>query len=335
MNELRQALQWLHADLPPDELAQRMSGYCGRLQSQPPGLRRGLLPRMLTAAANGSQAAWAEAHPTISSKDKGAANSFVAGCYFCPLAGKVANLGSARAAQGWEAQAAGLLQAQIAELQAAGWAQIQAVVPAEDGQTQELLRRAGLRLLTHVQHHYLPVADSASGRGGRREAAALLVEASIERKMGGSQLRWQPANKLSARRLARLVERTFEQTLDCPALNGRRTAAQVLEGFLDGRALRQLGRWWELLEWDDEPVGCLLLQAHASDLVEIVYLGLVPAARGRRLGQQLVHRAIGHCQTRGARWLIAAVDEQNWPAVGMYRATGFFEHQRFSVWLED
>ncbi len=135
--------------------------------------------------------------------------------------------------------------------------------------------------------------------------------------------------------MAQFIEATFIDTLDCPAMNGRRSRGEVLEGFLDGRQLRQTAPWWEVLEVDGRVAGCLLLQQHSSELVELVYMGLLPCARGQGLGKGLVQRAISNARQLGSQTLVVAVDEQNWPALDVYRLCGFQRHQRLQVWIAE
>ena len=78
------------------------------------------------------------------------------------------------------------------------------------------------------------------------------------------------------------IARSYEQTLDCPALSGARDIQDVVEGHKSvGIFDPQL---WSVLLRGDEPLGCLLLaEIPARNGIELVYLGLAPAARGRGL----------------------------------------------------
>ncbi|MEO8271622.1 MAG: GNAT family N-acetyltransferase, partial [Aureliella sp.] len=148
-------------------------------------------------------------------------------------------------------------------------------------------------------------------------------------------LHWRPAHHFSQKRIASFIESTFIDTLDCPAMNGRRSRGQILDGFLDGRQLRQIDRCWEVIEVDGRVAGCLLIHQHSRELVELVYMGLLPFARGQRLGKVLVQRAIDNTRRLGSENLVVAVDQQNWPAIDVYRKCGFQSHQRLQVWIAD
>jgi ribosomal protein S18 acetylase RimI-like enzyme len=214
-----------------------------------------------------------------------------------------------------------LLTRQINELQNLGVRQIQAVVQEHQAPTSRLLAAAGLESLTHVAHQWLDIETLPADQ--EFEAGSLNC----------STIVWRPAGDFSRLRLVGWLEKTFQQTLDCPALNGLRDSSQVLDGFLDGRPYRQVDELWEVLEFRGDIAGCLLLQQHKYGLMEIAYLGLLPAARGLRLGRQLVERAIRHAHQRSLRSIVAAVDEQNWPALNLYRQFGFQPQQRFEFWL--
>ncbi len=297
MDGIHQTLRWIHHNMSSADWVALVADVAKRLARQPSSLRSSLLPSVR------------HEHGTL-----------VAACYFKLLSGDVATLGGVRATPDFQDAAIEMVVLQAAELRRSGVAQVQAVVPEQDQVTSQLLERAGLTRLTHVQHHWLDLT-----RGG--------IGSEMDHHPPVSSLLWRAAETLATTRLARLIEGTFLQTLDCPALNGLRTRAQVLDGFLDGRPLRSMGRLWEVLEYRGESAGCLLLEEHGDEVLELVYLGLLPQARGKRLGKQLVNRAITHATHRRASALVAAVDQQNWPALELYGQFGFQSQQRFEVFL--
>ena len=82
-------------------------------------------------------------------------------------------------------------------------------------------------------------------------------------------------------------------------------------------------------------VGCLLLADHPRhNSMELLYLGLIPAARGRGWGKHLVRRAQGLTRLAGRSRLVLAVDAANAPAVQTYTATGFQAWQRRRLYVE-
>ena len=125
-----------------------------------------------------------------------------------------------------------------------------------------------------------------------------------------------------AARIARIADETYRDTLDCPRLNGVRDMDDVLAGY------RQTGEFaperWLIVRHENRDVGCLLLADHPlDDQWELVYMGIVPAARGRGFGFQITRHAQWLTRCAGRQRLILAVDAANEPAIAMYSAAGF------------
>src|SRR5262249_26485200 len=76
---------------------------------------------------------------------------------------------------------------------------------------------------------------------------------------------------------AQVLQRTYEETLDCPEVGGVRTIAEVLEGH---RAQGTSGsaNWW-LARLGGQPAGVLVL-ADLGGEWELAYMGGGAAARG-------------------------------------------------------
>lgn len=126
----------------------------------------------------------------------------------------------------------------------------------------------------------------------------------------------------SQRALTALLEATYRDTLDCPGLAGIRKPAEVLEGHRRGGRFDP--RLWTILRIDGAAAGALLLNAAPHvDALELIYLGLIPEARGRGCGRLLIDHAISVAAARGVGRLMLAVDEENAPALRLYRAAGF------------
>lgn len=130
------------------------------------------------------------------------------------------------------------------------------------------------------------------------------------------------------------VTRSYEQTLDCPTLSGMRDIEDVLEGHKAvGPFDPQL--WGVLLRGGGaaggvegvgggKPMGCLLLaEIPARRALELVYLGLVPEARGLGLGRLLMQRVLAIAARRHFELATLAVDAANVPAVRLYRRCGY------------
>jgi mycothiol synthase len=133
-------------------------------------------------------------------------------------------------------------------------------------------------------------------------------------------------------RLTRLVERTYTDSLDCPEIDGVREIEDVLAGY------RAVGTFdpsrWLIVSDDNQDVGCLILTDHARDRQwELIYLGVVPEARGRGLGLALTRHAQRLAGQAGRQRLMLAVDAANQPAIDAYRAAGFIVWGHRSVFL--
>ena len=132
--------------------------------------------------------------------------------------------------------------------------------------------------------------------------------------------------------LAGVVTASYVGSSDCPALDGLRDVGDVLDGY---RAMGRprADRWW-LLRADGAAVGCLILADHeARGAAELVYLGLVPAVRGRRWGRALMAAAQSITAAWGRSVLTATVDADNPHAQAGYAAQGFVGLLRRRLWL--
>lgn len=133
-------------------------------------------------------------------------------------------------------------------------------------------------------------------------------------------------------RLAQILERSYECSLDLPAVGQWRTLDRVLEGY-EG-ALSATNRHWWLVEFECQVVGCLLLADQPDqDQWELVYLGLCPSVRGRGWGQHLVQFAQWSTWRAGRSKLVLAVDSANRPALAIYERAGLVRWDRQSLLL--
>ena len=64
-----------------------------------------------------------------------------------------------------------------------------------------------------------------------------------------------------------------------------------------------------------------------------MYLGVVPAARGKGIGRTLLGRAICDTAAMGLARVGLAVDVANAPAVRLYESEGFREVRRRAAWF--
>lgn len=147
-----------------------------------------------------------------------------------------------------------------------------------------------------------------------------------------ASVEFEPYRDSEGPRLAALVERTYEATQDCPALGGQRPMPEVLDGYR-ATGVFDPNRWRFIRELERD-VGVLLLTEHAAaNHWELLYVGLVPAARGQRLGHIAVRHAQALAYASGAERIVLAVDADNFPAIKMYNETGFQLWDRRTVFV--
>ena len=187
----------------------------------------------------------------------------------------------------------------------------QAFVSAADRPAMAPLERHGFLRVTSVTHFRRDLGPSD---------AHSLVEPAFRA--------YAPHNRTT---FLRTLLATYDGSLDCPELNGSRTPDELLDAFGDPDA----GGWFLVME-AGESVGVVMLgRGSDADVIEIAYLGLAPAARGRGLGGQLVRFAIDAARADGSNAVTLSVDVRNEPALRLYRRHGFAECDRQDVYLAD
>jgi ribosomal protein S18 acetylase RimI-like enzyme len=189
----------------------------------------------------------------------------------------------------------------------------QVVIDPEDLALGEMLERNGFPHLTDLHYLLCPVNSARVAR----------PPATIEMEIFD-----EPTN---AGRFVRVLEQTYQGTFDCPELDGLRTPEEALAGH------RATGKFdpgrWRLIRWNGRDAGLLLISDHPDrELWEIVYLGVVPEARGQGLGEAVVQWAIADARA-ASRPIALAVDTRNFAARRIYERAGFVELARQSVHL--
>ena len=118
------------------------------------------------------------------------------------------------------------------------------------------------------------------------------------------------------------LNESYRDTQDCPQLHELRTVEDVLDCHLGAGEFDP--ELWTLVKIDGKPLGVLLLNfIPQNNVVELVYLGLSPVARGRGIAAYLMKRGVWLCTRTGADAITLAVDDENGPAKRLYRRFGF------------
>ena len=149
---------------------------------------------------------------------------------------------------------------------------------------------------------------------------------------GAADLEFEDFAASQRSRLAQLLERTYVGTLDCPGLNGIRHIDDVIDGYQATGVFQP--QHWKFVRHEDRDVGVLLLTDHPGPQHwEIVYMALVPEARGRGWGQQICRQALRLAAVAGQLRVVLAVDQKNSPALLMYEQAGFQQWDTRVVFL--
>ena len=218
------------------------------------------------------------------------------------------------------------------------------LIPTEDPKTADRLLTAVEELLdrdqTVVSQSLLrSTTDRDAGllrRHGYWHAADLLYlvwDSNTSLKLQGElPLHFAPVSASDRERLVQLVERTYIDTRDIPALNDVRSVHDVLDGYYQVNPASRLH--WFVVQHGGRDIGCLLATEHVeNDQWELVYMGLVPEERGRGWGFQVARYLQNLAVTSQRSRVVLAVDAQNGPAISTYSRAGFWQWDRRSVFL--
>ena len=121
---------------------------------------------------------------------------------------------------------------------------------------------------------------------------------------------------------ARVILASYEQTMDCPGLVGKRQIDDIIAGHMStGRFDPAL---WFAIYHEQSPAGVMLINEVSHQKAhELVYLGLARPYRGRGLAEQLLRHGLSIIAERGSTEMLLAVDHDNKPAVRLYQSLSF------------
>jgi len=123
-------------------------------------------------------------------------------------------------------------------------------------------------------------------------------------------------------RFEQAVDATYQGSMDCPAVDGARQTADVLDGYRSAGAFRE--SWWLLVRRRGADAGVVLVTdfpEHQNS--ELAYMGVSPYYRGRGWGLLLTRYALWLAGQQGRQQMVLAVDEKNQPALDLYTRAGF------------
>jgi mycothiol synthase len=128
-----------------------------------------------------------------------------------------------------------------------------------------------------------------------------------------------------------ILLRSYEGTLDCPEVNGVRSIDEILEGHR-GLRVDDPPTWWLALD-GGRPVGVILAAEMPESAWDLSYIGVIPEARRRGLGRELVRKVLIEAKGAGASNVSLSVDTRNRPAWQLYVGMGFAACDRREVHL--
>lgn len=211
-----------------------------------------------------------------------------------------------------EADAIGTLMDRITgELAAAEVRLLQCLTRPADDWNRDVLLSAGFTQLAILRYMECPVGPS--------DTPALSPEHEEPQHGDVDWVTYAPATH---REFADTIVASYEGSLDCRGLAGLRDIEDIIAGH------KASGRFnpehWRLLRVGGAPAGCcLLVQNPLRRALEVAYLGVIPAFRGRGVGRRLVDSALALAQRQQMVAVSLAVDSANFPAIGLYETTGF------------
>ncbi len=142
------------------------------------------------------------------------------------------------------------------------------------------------------------------------------------------------------------MDATYEQTADCPELNGLRTTAKTLEGYLASSGTKNTRlkspEWWGAFDskgnfteqgGPNKIASAFMLSDSGGGFWELSYMGVAPPFRGRGLGNETLCRALLQAQELSAKRLTLAVDCRNSFAIRLYRERGFQRIRQLEAWF--
>jgi mycothiol synthase len=232
------------------------------------------------------------------------------------LAGRNANVWPASLESGESEETADLLQFELdIRLTKVGLAMGQALLPVTATDAAKCLNRNGYRQAANLLYLFSTTPQFPS------EAP------------DGSSLQFETFRESESDRLAHIIEQTYIGSRDAPELDGLRSVNDVIEGY------KMTGQFsperWFFVRREGVDVGCLLLTDHpALRQWELIYMGLIPSARRKGWGSELVRFAQWQARCAKCEVLLVSVDAANEPAVAAYARCGFSELDRREVWVK-
>jgi ribosomal protein S18 acetylase RimI-like enzyme len=191
---------------------------------------------------------------------------------------------------------------------------VQALVPPDSPNLETTLSRAGFRFLAELVYQERAVEAPPGARHIRTD------------------LTFAPYSGRTHGLFIDAMNLSYVDSLDCPGLAGLRDTEDVLAAHRAAGAHNP--ECWFVAMDGRQPVGVILLsKLLRRPVMEVVYMGVAAGARGQKVGDALLARAVEQCASCGATRVALAVDSTNRPAVRLYARWGFDEIARRRAWI--
>ncbi|WP_157605902.1 GNAT family N-acetyltransferase [Schlesneria paludicola] len=130
-----------------------------------------------------------------------------------------------------------------------------------------------------------------------------------------------------ADRFASVIERSYQDSLDCPFLDGFRNGRAALVSHRLSGQFDPAG--WRLYRQGADDIGITLTNEHPEqNAIELVYFGIVPEFRGQGFGRRILSDSVQAAAFTGRSTMFLAVDCGNIYANNLYGELNFTEVAR-------
>jgi ribosomal protein S18 acetylase RimI-like enzyme len=181
---------------------------------------------------------------------------------------------------------------------------LQVILDPADREGVDLCESIGFTRLTDLVYLLLPIGPADNSEAGNED------------------IEWEAYGPGRHEVFKQVIERSYEQSLDCPELEGLRDIEDVLKGHMGVGEFDPDG--WRLMKYQGQPAGVVLLARQPrTEVIELVYMGVTPEYRGRGFGGDLLTEAIRWTRYHGVQCIMLAVDCRNSPAYELYKRYGF------------
>jgi mycothiol synthase len=256
------------------------------------------------------------------------------------LAGRAAAVWAPEVRSTWHRGnlAAAMVMEVVADFGARGFKLVQAVLDeSTDPQASRDLEKGGLLRVTellYLERETATPLERADASTGRQKTIGQGTSTSSDAAVCSPDgFTWRSFDETIEAEFRSVLQATYTGSLDMPELEGARSLDDFLEGYRSARTFK--AERWRLGRVLADPAASavlLLAESPGRKVWEVSYLGLAPAARGRRLGRAVIEHALELARPH-VPWLELAVDVRNKPALRLYYSAGFVARERRAIHL--